>query len=269
MSDNIRGLGVSAIAPPAYLDEFPKFVTFMQAYQEYLYREQGISQAEVESIDLHGTWLRNDFDKYNDTGMDVYSGTNTPYGRDMSVIGLMGVEGAGSESMNIMSRYLLESKFRATETIDEEIFETIDGMVFDSDDKVTAPIEMWFSALGLPDAMDSRADHEMFVRLLKYVYATKGSMHCTKLFFKLFFGESVDIIIPKEKLIVLDGIQSELDSDCRMRDDDLWQEYAYIVVVKNDVSEYRDMIDRFYLRYLHPSGFKPFFVKYGEQHYGS
>lgn len=98
------------------------------------------------------------------------------------------------------------------------------------------------------------ADAILFVTNLKRMFASKGTLHCVKLFFSVFFDEKVDIYVPKYDICYIED-NFVLDSTRFLRDDAINQEYSYVVLVQNDPSYYKKVIDQVFKPNFHPAGF--------------
>lgn len=98
-------------------------------------------------------------------------------------------------------------------------------------------------------------DHNLFIKLLMSLYDIKGTEKCLYLFFNIFFGESVTIEYPKEKLATIDTMMV-VDGSSVIRDDDVYQEYSIIVKVSGETTDYDYLFNKIYLPIFHPAGFR-------------
>jgi hypothetical protein len=95
---------------------------------------------------------------------------------------------------------------------------------------------------------------------MKHIYSIKGTEASMKIFFRLYFDEEVTIHQPKSMIAVVDD-NWVLDGIQVLRDDELYQEFSYVIIVSKDLEFYRDIFKLIYMKMVHPSGFRVALIK--------
>lgn len=249
MSLNSTGLFVKRQLP-AHLNEYnPRFVELLRAYQSYLNRGEGLNEtetdmlnSEIESTYQSGELKYSKFLKYQHTWSRIQ--------KQRSI---------GDQTQNLIKEFVLERSYNTFVSNKDEYFETSDGFVFEAKQSNNWSETEWMKRYGIDFSLNRTdlvsADQTLFVLALKRMFAAKGTLKCVEMFFSIFYGETVEVYIPKFDICRLDD-NFILDSKKFLRDDDINQEYSYVVYVKNPPEKYSGAFSEIYMKNFHPSGFK-------------
>lgn len=250
------------LLPKHYQQYYPRFITFLQKYYDWLYRTSGLSDGEVTDLRNDTTWLVNDLDKFISTGKLRYMDQATdPNVLDTAIIDINATDSAGVQAKMLPDNYNLEDDFNGFLTADDMVFNDVNNSDVETTVVEDAILDGWFNSMGFTKIERARisalntVDSVLMLSLLKHIYAIKGTEISIKLFFDLYFDEQVTLFYPKPLIgviddnMIVDGIQV-------IRDDELYQEYSYVINVANDPSTYEDIFDTIYKKLIHPSGFR-------------
>lgn len=227
---------------PYFQENSPNFILFVKKYYEFLHRDIGFTDTEINEI-------RDNYTKYVPNPIDI---------QDIEILKLHSERMSGAISDNFLNDYLLQPLTNVETTIDDEIFATKDDYFLGSYDVNEFMLSNWYDMLSFPEIYD----YYTFVKLIRPIQAIKGTLHCTKLFFKIFFDEDVNVYVPKfdiaslDNNFILDDVNPITNHLVFLRDDDYYSEYTYVVLVSKPIDTYLTIINEIYLKYFHPTGFK-------------
>jgi len=253
---------IADLVPAHYREYAPRFIIFLEKYYEWLYRASGLSDGEVEELRNDTSWLEKDIDRFIATGKLRYLDQGAlPSIIEGAIIDLNNTAQAGNQSDNIPGNFTMEKDFNGYATSGgEEIIDANDSSV-ELSTVENQILDSWFNSMGFDRIKRGRLralnniDQVLMLSLLKHIYAIKGTEASIKLFFNLFFDEQVTIYQPKEDIAVIDD-NWILDDHQVIRDDQRYQEYSYVILVNEDISQYKDVFDGIFLKIIHPSGFR-------------
>ena len=266
---------ISDLVPAHYREYYPRFITFLEKYQEWLYRNSGLTESEIDDLRNDTSWLKEDIDKFIETGQLKYFDPAAEPELLEQAIGILDkTVNPGKHAANLRDNFLMEGDFNGSATTQgDEAPDTNDPTVELSTVENNI-LDGWFNSMGFDRIKRNRLksfnnlDQVLMISVLKHMYATKGTEASIRLFFSLMFEEDVIIFQPKKRIAVADE-QFVLDEvDAVLRDDEVHQEYSYIIVVKKDVDEYSEIFDTVYKGLFHPSGFRVGLVKFDAEEEG-
>lgn len=253
---------IADLVPTHYREYAPRFILFLEKYYDWLYRASGLSDAEVADLRSDTSWLVTDIDRFISTGkLRYFDPTVAPSVLDEAIIDLSNTSNPGNQSSALPDNFTMEQNFNGYTAVDgSEITDANDAAV-ELDTVENTILDGWFNSMGFDRIKRSRIkaltniDQVLMLSLLKHIYAIKGTEASIKLFFSLFFDEQVTIYQPKEDIAVVDE-NWILDDIQVIRDDELYQEYSYVIVVNGDPASYQDIFEAIYLKIIHPAGFR-------------
>lgn len=271
---------ISLQVPEHFIDDYPRFIEFLEKYYEWLHRDSGLSEKEIINIrDNAETWTE-DNETVDDALLRINNERNT-----------------GSLVENFIDDNLLRREFDYIETSDGFLIETTDDKVIQSqrlnknivkdlltrfdfpytenniinnyDFLLTSNSNFFLTELGEnfvlpPENQEQQTrirtlDYIRLIKIIKKVYQVRGTLKSIELFFDLFFGEPIDVIYPKTSIFIIDDVSSVIDdSDSVIRDDYVYNEFSYVIKTPKDPSTYETLFNSIYLKYFHPSGFRVF-----------
>jgi hypothetical protein len=254
---------IKDLLPAHYSQYYPRLIKFLEKYYDWLYRTSGLSELEVQDLKNDTSWLVQDLDKFIATGKLRYMDQVTdPNVLDTAIIDINGTEAAGVQAAMLPDNYNLEDNFNGFVTADDMVFNDVNNNDMELTTVEDNILDGWFNSMGFDRIQRNRlyattnaVDQVLMLSLLKHIYAIKGTETSIKLFFDLYFNEQVTIFYPKPLIgviddnMIIDGIQV-------IRDDELYQEYSYVINVANDPASYQDIFDTIYKKLIHPSGFR-------------
>lgn len=253
---------IKELLPAHYRQYAPRFITFLEKYYEWLYRTSGLTDSEVEDLRNDTSWLEKDIDRFIATGKLRYmDSASDPNVLDTAIIDINATESAGTQSKLLPNNYVLEDQFDGYQTADGFVFADSTDTEFELSTVEDNILDGWFNSMGFDRVKRSRlkalnqVDQVLMLSLLKHIYAFKGTEASIKLFFDLFFDEQVTVFYPKPLIAVIDD-HMVVDGADVIRDDELYQEYSYVINVENEPDFYQDIFDTIYLTTIHPSGFR-------------
>lgn len=261
---------VKESVPANYLDDYPKFVLFFEKYYEWLYRDGGFTKAEKDILLNDARWLQTNIDDFIKTG-NIQDIASTPDEIEQAIQLMSDGGSPGAVAKNMLPDYLLDRRFDGFNTSEEEVFETADGHNFEAKYRNVDALNSWIQRMGFYIPEDGSGignlDRIVLVRLIKHINAIKGTQKSAELFFSIFYDEDITannggagaFFKPKYSILTIDDNTTEIDKkDSVIRDDDYYNEFSYVIRVKNDPSFYKELFDSIYLKYIHPAGFKVF-----------
>lgn len=257
----IANTRIKDMLPAHYRDYYPRFITFLEKYYEWLYRSSGMSDSEVNDLRNDTSWLENDIDKFISTGSIRYLNPSDPAVVESNIVKLNNVANPGDISGRLSENTTLDESFDGYLTAEGTPFTDANSVTVELRTVENKILDSWFNSMGLDtdkrELMGSLKDLDqvLLLSLLKHIYAIKGTEKSIKLFFSLVFGEDVTVYYPKGDVAVIDD-NFILDDVKVIRDDELYQEYSYVIEVANDPSNYLRIFEAVYIPTIHPSGFR-------------
>ena len=238
------------------------FILFMQKYFDWLHRDSGFSNTEIEILRNDTSWLKSDVDKFIASRLLKYVDTKESDIVDRSIIELSNIQNPGQYSDALAQNILLEGEKSDYLTIDDEEFITADNVQLALQKFDNEMIQNWFNMMGaerptFDKIISSSIDEVLFITLMKHINGIKGTEQSMRLFFSIYFNETIDIYQPKFDIAVIDG-NWILDGTSVPRDDFKYNEYSYVIRLSGQLSNYEDIFNRIYLKNVHPAGFKVF-----------
>jgi hypothetical protein len=256
---------IKELLPAHYQEYAPRFIKFIEKYYEWLYRKSGLSTAEIANLTNDTSWLQKDIDRFIASGRLKYLDTSNPTtDLNNALLELNNTANPGNVSDNLLDNFLLENDFKgflsadgltpyATGNKDVTVeFNTVENGVVDS----------WFNSMGFDRVKKKdfsslyNIDEVLMISLLKQIYAIKGTEASIKLFFNLFFDEDISIYYPKLDIAVLDENFTLDDPLVVIRDDQEFQEFSYILLLRENWLVYKELFESIYMKNVHPSGFR-------------
>lgn len=258
---------IKELLPEHYQDSAPRFIQFLDKYYEWLYRSSGMSDSEIADLKNDTSWIERDIDKFIATGQMKYiDQTSDSTVLDSSLVVLNNTANPGGTSASISNNYMLDDDFKGYLTSDGQVFQDTNDVSVELSTVENKVLDSWFNSMGLDrikryrmDALDN-IDQVLMLSLLKHIYAIKGTEASMKLFFRLYFNEEVTVYQPKSQISVIDD-NWILDDVQVIRDDELFQEFSYVIIVNNELDSYKDIFRLIYMKTIHPSGFRVALVK--------
>lgn len=259
--------------PNQYLEDYPRFVLFVEKYYEWLYRNGGFSEAERALLLEEQGWLKKSIDDYVNDGRLSSIASSESEIKD-AIQTMSETPGPGAVSKAILTDFILERSFDLFETADGDWFETEDGHAIETKRTNLTAVNRWVDAQGffLPATSGEilkNIDEILLVRMIKHISLIKGTQKAAQLFFSIFFDEDIAannqgkaFTKPKYNIFIIDETRSKIDhSDSVIRDDYFYNEFSYVINVTRDYEFYQAIFESLYLKYIHPAGFKCFLVK--------
>lgn len=246
--------------PREFKTSYPRFILFLEKYYEWLYRGSGLSSKEIELLRKDTSWLRADIDKFIDSGDIKYVDKNQINMIDQAILELNTTKNSGFHAKNLQDAFMLEDSSDKFITSDGLQFADKDGAWIETSNLDPLSTDEWFSSFGIPEFTTKSniiagVDKSLLVSLMKHIYAIKGTEMSMKLFFNLCFDENVVIYQPKQNIAVIDD-NWIIDDIYVIRDDELYQEFSYVIVVNDSISKYQEIFDTIYRSLIHPAGFR-------------
>jgi hypothetical protein len=200
------------------------------------------------------------YQKYDDATL-----SDIEYNLEQNIREFIGEIGIGETfSVNrLVSQMLLEREFEEFVTSEGEVVETSEGQTIESKFLDESVILSWVNKFNHTYSnqkeLDTR-DELLLLKVLKHLYANKGTHKAIEIFFEAYFGETVEVYLPKFDICYIDN-NFLLDDLKKLRDDDVYQEYSYVIYVINEPDFYRKEFEDIYLKNFHPGGFKVTLLK--------
>jgi hypothetical protein len=258
---------IKDLVPSHYRESAPRFITFLEKYYEWLYRSSGLSTEEIDDLRNDTSWLEKDIDRFISTGQLKYIDQSDDVAVvETSLVQLNNIGNPGGLSTDLPKNYTLDDDFRDYSSNDGSVIQDTNNDAIDVPTVENRIIDGWFNSMGLDrikryrmDALDN-IDQVLMLSLMKHIYSIKGTEASMKIFFRLYFDEEVTIHQPKSMIAVVDD-NWVLDGIQVLRDDELYQEFSYVIIVSKDLEFYRDIFKLIYMKMVHPSGFRVALIK--------
>lgn len=242
--------------PTPILERHPRFVSLLNYYYTWFHRVNGMTDKEIEDLQTN---FQNVLDKK--ASQYILKGDSPTLANFNALLDIKEYKPPGFFNDHLSPYFNAEREFGAFELSKGELLYLSDGSYFFvSQDKIDDVMGALYSKYGYKEFMKfdkelDTPDSILHYRVLKYLFAARGTLKCLELFFLYYFGEKVEIVNPKEKIAAIDA-NFVIDGTTVIRDDDIYQEYSYIVYVKDDPEKYQTFLQSVYYKYFHPSGFK-------------
>lgn len=253
---------IKDLLPKHYQQYYPRFITFLTKYYEWLYRTSGLSEQEVADLRNDTSWLEKDIDRFIATGQLRYIDQATdPNALDSAIIDINGTESTGIQAKMLPDNFNLEDNFNGFVTADDMQFNDANNNDIEMSTVENNILDGWFNSMGFDRIKRAKIltpnslDQVLFLSLLKHIYAIKGTEQSIKLFFDLYFNEQVTVFYPKPFIGVIDD-NLIVDDVQLIRDDEEYQEYSYVINVAQPVTYYQDIFETIYKKLIHPAGFR-------------
>ena len=123
------------------------FILFMQKYFDWLHRDSGFSNTEIEILRNDTSWLKNDVDKFIASRLLKYVDTKESDIVDRSIIELSNIQNPGQYSDSLAQNILLEGEKSDYLTIDDEEFITADNVQLALQKFDNEMIQNWFNMM--------------------------------------------------------------------------------------------------------------------------
>ncbi|BAU40008.1 hypothetical protein [Ralstonia phage RSP15] len=247
--------------PENYIQNYPRFVLFLEKYYEWMSRRSGFTEEETRIIENDAGFIVSDLAKYIIDNRHKFSGIKEDWAKDYSLIEESNIKLPEAALDRMVSNYNVDRNFDFIESNDGYVIETADSEQLDAPYLDPQILQDWFDKLGFHYEVGARDttvnDDILLIRLVKHIHSIKGTMHAMKLFFNIYFGEDIEIYLPKYEIAALD-YNFVLDGNNTLRDDYYYNEFTYVIRTKRDPALYKELFESVYLKYFHPSGFKVF-----------
>lgn len=253
---------IKDLLPKHYQQYYPRFITFLTKYYEWLYRTSGLTEQEVADLQNDTSWLEKDIDRFIATGQLRYMDQATdPTVLDTAIIDINAEDSVGIQAKMLPGNFNLEDNFNGFLTADDMQFNDANDNDVEMSTVENNILDGWFNSMGFDRIKRSNIltpqnlDQVLFLSLLKHIYAIKGTEQSVKLFFDLYFNEQVTVFYPKPLIAVIDD-NMIVDGVTVIRDDEEYQEYSYIINVSQPPSYYQEIFDTIFKKLIHPAGFR-------------
>jgi len=276
--NTIETLGVEGNLPRHFKEFYPKFITLMQNYYDFL-RKPALTKGEIQdlldnydnedAIDNSKQLLdSNSYDLMKETVMERQEEVVTTSDGEMFVCKPDGVFSGGGErpltashyNENVIKQHYKKFGFPFTDNNNILYY----GRKITSDGKYVVDSDRRFVLVNHEEDeliyRQRTLDHPRFIKLLKYIHAIRGTKKGIELFFDIFTGQPVkQVNYPKNQLMVIDGVNdtsdNHIDGTSVLRDDLVWSEFSYIIGLSETDFDYEFIFENIYLPYFHPAGF--------------
>lgn len=273
---NDGNIGVKYQTPLNYQNEFPLFIEFMDTFFNWLYRQQGFTEEEIQSYLENTTeWLDTHSDKPPLQQLIDWKLKKTP----------------GREAKDYLSDKFLVRTFENMMALDAEVLQDSDGRPLIAMEDKNKNIDNWYEDFGFQRTVDKTfqefgrfvpvgsdrlktadgddfsvyiegtkrrtLDHTRWLKLMKHIYRIRGTKKAIELFFWIYFGCPVKVFYPREEIGGLDD-NLECDGATGMRDDYYYDEFTYVIQVPGEVSDFEGVFERVFRQHFHPAGFTVF-----------
>lgn len=244
-------LRVGKHLPLHFKEMYPKLVTFIETYYEFL-NDSGFMNSVIRSRIQNGETelVRDDAEAFVATLDERLSGLE----QDTADIHVSDWRAPSWWSTNMMSILNMERIPESFLTSEQSIFKTSDGETYQSNFVHKKTVENWMKDAGFPEASAFGGDAILTSRILRSLYQLKGTSKALELFFNVFYGEQVNIINPNKLIACIDD-NFVLDSNVQIKDDLLFSEYSIIVQTEHPREYYEPLYTDVYLKMFHPAGF--------------
>lgn len=268
--------GVKYETPLNYQENYPVFLEFMDTFFLYLYRQTGFTPGEIQAyLTDTSNWLDPFSDQDPLQQLIAFKAAKTP----------------GQKVKDFLADKFLVRSFERTMAMDYDELQDADGRPLFTPEGHDDQIDGWYEQLGFQRTADKSfqdfgnfvpkdsdklvtadgynytvyvegtkrrtLDHARWLKLLKHVYAIRGTKKSMELFFWIYFGVPINIYYPKNDIGGLDD-NFDLDGTVGLRDDYYYDEFTYVIRVPGDVADFEGVFERVYRQHFHPAGFTVF-----------
>uniref|UniRef100_A0AAU8KXS7 Baseplate wedge protein n=1 Tax=Serratia phage Kevin TaxID=3161161 RepID=A0AAU8KXS7_9CAUD len=276
MSGLNKGInGTKYNVPLYFLEEYPKFIEFLDVFYDWLYRQQGFTAEEIQLyLDNPSSWV------------DQYS-NESPLEQ---LIDVKATKTVGSATVDYLADHFLVRSFENLLSMDFTL-EDVEGRPLFAENDKDDNINAWYDDFGFQRTADKSfpdfgefvpkdsdglltsdgdtfsvfvddtkrrtLDHPRWLKLLKHIYSIRGTRKAIELFFWIYFGAPVTIHQPKTEIGGLDD-NFDLDGVVGLRDDYYYDEFSYVIMVPGDITEIQGVFDKVFRQHFHPGGFTVF-----------
>lgn len=270
--------------PAHFREQYPQFIEFMKGYYRWLHRSDNVTPEELVSLQEDTSWETVDVDGFIRTGEQALAGQNPLLDKTQE-------RPPGTEMDLLADDYTMERRFEVFETADGDDFEDGDGRSLESTRLNEKHIDEWFTSFDFVKTtdnlienygrlLDARSspyltndyknivlarigsgqryrtlDNIRLLKVLKQIYAIRGTEKAAQMFFSIFFGEPVDTFNPKDIIMIADE-SMVLDGANSLRDDEFYNEFSYVILTNRDPAVYDYYFRTIFLKHFHPAGFK-------------
>lgn len=267
--------GTKYDVPLYFLNEYPKFIEFLDVFYDWLYRQQGFTPEEIQRyLDNPNEWI------------DQYSGVSPLE----QLIDVKATKTPGEATVDFLQDHFLVRSFENLLSMDFTL-EDVEGRPLFGENEKEESINSWYDEFGfqrtadklfpdfgpfvpkdsdgmltkdgrefsvyLDDTKRRTLDHPRWLKLLKHIYSIRGTRKAIELFFWIYFGVPVIIKEPKLEIGGLDD-NFDLDGEVGLRDDYYYDEFSYVIMVPGDITEIQGVFDKVFRQHFHPAGFTVF-----------
>ncbi len=267
--------GTKYDVPLYFLNEYPRFIEFMDLFYDWLYRQQGFTAEEIQRyLADPSSWV------------DQFS-NESPLEQ---LIAIKATKTVGTGTIDYLSDHFLVRSFENLLSMDFTL-EDVEGRPLFAENDKDANINAWYDDFGfqrtadksfpdfgefvpagsdglltsdgdtfsvyLDDTKRRTLDHPRWLKLLKHIYSIRGTRKAIELFFWIYFGVPVKIKEPKNEIGGLDD-NFDLDGYVGLRDDYYYDEFSYVIMVPGDITEIQGVFDKVFRQHFHPAGFTVF-----------
>lgn len=281
-----QDIRIAGQLPAHFREQYPAFITFLRGYYAWLHRTDNVTPHELASLETDTSWQTVDIDGFIRTGDQSLAGQNP-------LLDKIQERPPGTELDLLADDYTMERRFEVFETADGDTFEDQDTRPMESTRVNDKHIDEWFTSFDFVKTTDNliedygrfldsgfspyltndyknivllrtgsgqryrTLDNIRLLKVLKHIYAIRGTEKSAQLFFSIFFGEPVDTYNPKDNIMIADEsmIPDSLNS---LRDDDYYNEFSYVILTTRDPVVYDYYFRTIFLKHFHPAGFKVF-----------
>jgi len=287
-----QSLRIESQLPSHFREHYPDFVAFLKGYYEWLHRTDNVTPGELEMLKSDTSWQKIDIDGFIRTGEESLAGQSP-------LIDKIRETPPGTEADRLADDYRMERRFEEFETADGESFSDHSDRPMESTRVNEKHMNEWFSSFNFAKTADNlienyshlltasydpfntsdsenvvvfnsenpkryrTLDNIRLLKLLNHIYAIRGTEKAAELFFNIFFGETIETYNPKVDIMVADDCMV-LDSAKRLRDDEVFNEFTYVILTNRDPAEYDFFFRTIFLTNFHPAGFKVHLQKNAE-----
>uniref|UniRef100_A0AAU6W321 Baseplate wedge subunit n=1 Tax=Pseudomonas phage Cygsa01 TaxID=3138529 RepID=A0AAU6W321_9VIRU len=275
--------------PAHFREQYPAFIAFMKGYYRWLHRTDNVCPDELEALKEDPSWQSVDIDGFIRTGDQALAGQNP-------LLDKMQERPPGTELDLLADDYTMERRFEDFETADGDDFQDEAGRSMESTRLNEKHIDEWFTSFDFVKTTDNlienygrlldstyvpfithdyknvvlartgsgqryrTLDNIRLLKVLKHIYAIRGTEKAAQLFFSIFFGEPVETFNPKESIMIADE-SMVLDGANSLRDDEFYNEFSYVILTNRDPAVYDFYFRTIFLKHFHPAGFKVYMQK--------
>lgn len=251
--------------PLHYREQAQGFITFLEKYYEWLYRDSGLSYEEIQDLKSDTSWISNSVEKFTSSSLNNdLTIENDELNVLKAIIDYSRYRSSGEVSQSLINDYLLEDDHQEFMTADGELFLDKSSASVECNRYSDKFMDMWYDQAGYvrpKSSMLNRVDEVLFVSLLKHLNAIKGTFKSMQLFFSVFFEENdIELYIPKFDIATIDDNWIP-DSQGYLRDDMYYDEFTYEILVRNSPETYEKLFNEVFMKHIHPAGFNVYLTQ--------